>query len=297
MWWLRNAPFTRQQQRAMIDRFARENEDIFSEFVEETAGALHDLSVKLHRAFCRCTDLQLCAGQQAVLAEHAEVLRRLGFRYLGPLVPVQTAGGVKRVDDGTVLLPFANADGTTGVALICGPEKVLLMEAETELEGGVYVLTVRVVEGTAPPVGSPTLLLDVMASSPNDSPQVAIDLLLGRHESRVRETRATPLIRETSDDHMASQRRQEAMSLRRALVQGVEAPQAVASFAAQALPWYWSRSAREEMSRQFAKRLAEWRPSVAQLHSATQAAMGVPYDVDASNVARPAPTQAMAAPA
>lgn len=283
IWLLKNAPFTRQQQRTMIDRFARDNEDIFTEFVEGTAGALHDLTVKLHRAMCRCSDLPLTAEQQTALVEYSEVLGHLGYRYLGPLVTVETAGGVKRVDDGQVLLTFVSPSGATGVALICGPDKVLLLEAETELEGGTFVLTVRVVKGSAPPVGSPTLLLDVMASSPSESPQVAIDLLLSRHELRVAETRTAPLLRETSDDHMTSQRRQEAMSLRRALTQGIEAPQAVAAFATRALPWYWSRSAREEMTRHLAKRLAEWRPSGEQLATAEKAALGVPHDVPAAD--------------
>ncbi len=103
IWLLKNAPFTRQQQRTMIERFARENEDIFTEFVEEAAGTLHDLTVKLHRAVCRCSDLELTAEQQTVLSEYSEVLGHLGYRYLGPLVTVQTNGGVKRVDDGPVL--------------------------------------------------------------------------------------------------------------------------------------------------------------------------------------------------
>jgi hypothetical protein len=283
IWLLKNAPIARQQQRRMIDRFARENEDIFTEFVEATAGALHDLTVKLHRAACRCSDLEFTAEQQTVLSEYSEVLGHLGYRYLGPLVTVETAGGVKRVDDGQILLTFVNRSGTTGVALICGPDRVLLLEAETELEGGTFVLTVRVVKGTAPPVGSPTLLLDVTATSPGESPQVAIDLLLSRHGLRVAEADAAPRVRESSDDHMASQRRQEALGLRRALTQGIEAPQAVAAFATQALPWYWSRSAREEMTRQFARRLADWRPSGEQLAFATNAALNVPYDVEASS--------------
>lgn len=208
VWFLRNAPLTRKQQRAAIADSARHNDDI--EFITDVGAIAVDLTLKIRPCLCRTSDPRLNGRQQRVLDEYAPELLSAGTRFVGFAVRCATAGRLHRVDEGMVWLIFLDTTGMFSAAISCDQAGAQYIELESELSDGTWVSTWRVVNGPELPP-EPFVRRETVSLS--------IEELVARHRRRLVDAAVHVLT--DFDALMASQRRQDVARMREALTRGL----------------------------------------------------------------------------
>lgn len=268
LWWLlsRRRP---NSQRQVVAAFASEDPAFFADFANDIGQIAIPLLCGMQRCLCRVDDPRLGAEQQALLAQCRSDFEALGFAFVGFLVPCSPLQGVQRVDEPTVLFVFLAHEGRVSAAVTCQSNTLAQTELESEhVDGSVL--------GTVIAQGNVSALLDSPPTVQREvvSTDAAEALLL--HRSRMAIASDFRMF-ESFDGIMASQRRQEAQRIRHTLSKGAPGFEGIGQLVSQQMPWYWLRSAREELARQVDRRMLDWRATPAEMDEAARIVAAMPY--------------------
>jgi hypothetical protein len=270
LWWLvsRRRP---SSQREVVAAFASEDPAFFADFAADIGQVAIRFFCGMQRCLCRVDDPRLDAKQQALFAQCRSDFEALGFAFVGFLVPCSALQGVRRVDEPTVLFVLLEQEGRISAAVTCQGDTLTQTELESEgLDGSIL--------GTVMAQGNASALLDSPPTVHREFVSIGTAEALLLHRSRM----ATPgdfRTFENLDDIVASQRRQEAQRIRHTLSKGAPGFEGIGQLVSQQVPWYWLRSARDELAQQVDRHMLGWRAKPAEMDEAARIVAAVPYTV------------------